>query len=256
MFFTRHGRPWSNPIIARSQIDFFPCFIHINVNFSALKWAIFYSLHGCQGNRTVAMDWLPRDTNEQLSWKPEYLLYWIKWYLLLCIVLVAMENFEKCTVPMLGAPCLQHVTGNTSRLNQPQSAIIQYTIHTYMFAVVNFDALAQASDFQIGRRQVVFLCWMQDLIHTYVRTYIHTYTHVYIYIFYKTNIVPWKVLHKHNQWRYHFINAMAKLTDLKDSKRTSVLEMCCMFMHTTRLLSIHFVCSWYYPGPPFMTHGF
>ena len=34
-------------------------------------------------------------------------------------------------------------------------------IHTYTF-VVNFDALAQASDFRIERRQVVFLCWMQD----------------------------------------------------------------------------------------------
>ena len=29
--------------------------------------------------------------------------------------------------------------------------------------VVNSDALAQANDIQIGRRQVVFLCWMQDL---------------------------------------------------------------------------------------------
>ena len=36
-------------------------------------------------------------------------------------------------------------------------------IHTYMFVVVNFDALAQASDIQIERRQVVFLCWIQDL---------------------------------------------------------------------------------------------
>ena len=26
---------------------FFPCFIHINMNFNALKWAIFGSLHGC-----------------------------------------------------------------------------------------------------------------------------------------------------------------------------------------------------------------
>ena len=34
-------------------------------------------------------------------------------------------------------------------------------IHTYMF-VVNFDALAQASDIRIERRQVVFLCWRQD----------------------------------------------------------------------------------------------
>ena len=28
--------------------------------------------------------------------------------------------------------------------------------------VVNFNALAQASDFRIERRQAVFLCWMQD----------------------------------------------------------------------------------------------
>ena len=33
----------------------------------------------------------------------------------------------------------------------------------YMFVVINFDALAQASDFQIERRQVLFLFRMQDL---------------------------------------------------------------------------------------------
>ena len=33
----------------------------------------------------------------------------------------------------------------------------------YMLVVVNFDALTQGSDIQIERRQVVFLCWMQDL---------------------------------------------------------------------------------------------
>ena len=32
----------------------------------------------------------------------------------------------------------------------------------YMFVVLNFDALAQASDIRIERRQVVFICWMQD----------------------------------------------------------------------------------------------
>ena len=32
----------------------------------------------------------------------------------------------------------------------------------YIFVVVIFDALAEASDFRIKRRQVVFLCWMQD----------------------------------------------------------------------------------------------
>ena len=35
--------------------------------------------------------------------------------------------------------------------------------HTYIYVVVNFDALPQASDIQIERRQVVFLCWRQDL---------------------------------------------------------------------------------------------
>ena len=40
-------------------------------------------------------------------------------------------------------------------------AYIHTYIHTYIF-VVNFDALAQASDFRIERRQVFFLCWKQD----------------------------------------------------------------------------------------------
>ena len=40
-----------------------------------------------------------------------------------------MENFEKYTVAMLGGPCSQHVTGNTSRQNHPQSAIIIYSAH-------------------------------------------------------------------------------------------------------------------------------
>ena len=35
-------------------------------------------------------------------------------------------------------------------------------IHSYIFVVVNFDALAHASDIRIERRQVVFLCWRQD----------------------------------------------------------------------------------------------
>ena len=31
-----------------------------------------------------------------------------------------------------------------------------------IFVAVNFDTLAQASDIRIERRQVVFLCWIQD----------------------------------------------------------------------------------------------
>ena len=37
------------------------------------------------------------------------------------------------------------------------------TLAIYIFVVVNFDALAQASDIQIERRKVVFLCRMQAL---------------------------------------------------------------------------------------------
>ena len=34
--------------------------------------------------------------------------------------------------------------------------------YTCLMFVVNLDALAQASDFRIERRRVVFLCWMQN----------------------------------------------------------------------------------------------
>ena len=34
--------------------------------------------------------------------------------------------------------------------------------HTHIFVVVNFDALAQASDIRNEKRHVVFLCWLQD----------------------------------------------------------------------------------------------
>ena len=49
----------------------------------------------------------------------------------------------------------------------PQEPTVSWLSHLtlaiYIFVVVNFDALAQASDIQIERRQVVFLCRMQDL---------------------------------------------------------------------------------------------
>ena len=53
--------------------------------------------------------------------------------------MVAMENFEKCTVAMLGGQFMQQVTGNTSQLNQPQSAIMYTTsyimyLHSYSVA--------------------------------------------------------------------------------------------------------------------------
>ena len=95
------------------------------MNFSALKWAILphfmvvretalllwtgcqeTQMNDCYGNLNTCF------TELNDSWLNK--------------ILVAMENFEKCTVAMLGGPCSQHVTGNTSRLNQLQSAIMIY----------------------------------------------------------------------------------------------------------------------------------
>ena len=49
--------------------------------------------------------------------------------------------------------------------SQPDPTAIWHShlaLARYIFVVVNFDALVQASDFRIERRQVFFLCWMQD----------------------------------------------------------------------------------------------
>ena len=45
----------------------------------------------------------------------------------------------------------------------PLSVNFRTWLWRYTYFFVDFDALAQASDIQIERRQVVFLCWMQDL---------------------------------------------------------------------------------------------
>ena len=50
-----------------------------------------------------------------------------------------------------------------SPLGPTVSWLSHLALAIYMFVVVNFDALAQASDIQIERRQVVFLCWKQNL---------------------------------------------------------------------------------------------
>ena len=46
-----------------------------------------------------------------------------------------------------------------SPLDPTVSWLSHLALAIYIFVVVNFDALAQASDFRIERRQVVFLCW-------------------------------------------------------------------------------------------------
>ena len=50
-----------------------------------------------------------------------------------------------------------------SPLDPTVSWLSHLALAIYISVVVNFEALAQASDIQIETRQVVFLCWMQDL---------------------------------------------------------------------------------------------
>ena len=50
-----------------------------------------------------------------------------------------------------------------SPLDPTVSSLSHLALAIYIFVVMNFDALAQASNIQIERWQVVFLCWMQDL---------------------------------------------------------------------------------------------
>ena len=52
--------------------------------------------------------------------------------------------------------------GAFSPIDPTGSCLSHLALAIYMFVVVNFDALAQASDIPIDRRQAVYLCWMQD----------------------------------------------------------------------------------------------
>ena len=101
--------------------DLFPLFVRTNMNFSALKWStsrLLVKLHllwtSCQG---AQMNVRLENLNTYFTW-----LNRIK----LNKILVAVENFKKCTVALPGGTCSQLVASNTSRLNQPQSDIIRF----------------------------------------------------------------------------------------------------------------------------------
>ena len=91
---------------------------------------------------------------------------------------------------------MTHLTSN----GPPRSLLSYGCMIAYMFGVVNFDALTQASEFRIERRQIVFLCWMKNLklgshqissldftadwlLHLALGIYIHTHNIIYIYIY-------------------------------------------------------------------------
>ena len=63
----------------------------------------------------------------------------------------------------LNSTACPYVQRAFSPLDPTVSWLSHLALAIYIFVVVNFDALAQASDIQIERRQVVFLCWIQDL---------------------------------------------------------------------------------------------
>ena len=50
-----------------------------------------------------------------------------------------------------------------SPLDHTASWLSHLALAIYMSVVVNFDSLTEANSFQIERRELVFLCWMQDL---------------------------------------------------------------------------------------------
>ena len=91
-----------------------------------------------------------------------------------------MENFEKCTVAMLGGPCSQHVTGNTSRQNQPQSAIIYHNtqqglkskwLHAYMYYSQFFNICWYATN------SIIRLTWIFHVLNWFQKNHICIFYH-------------------------------------------------------------------------------
>ena len=93
------------------------------------------TLHWCKVQYTYSpADWMPADKPTELS-------------------RIKLNTWTRQPVPMIS----KHSAHSTCQLAfAPGSGDI------CIFVVVNFDALAQASDIRIERRHVVFLCWMQD----------------------------------------------------------------------------------------------
>ena len=86
-------------------------------------------------------------TQSPAEWMPRWQTYW-------AIVDQAKKTWTRQPVPMIS----EHSAHST-----PLSVGFRAWLwRIYMFLVVNFEALTQASDIRIERRQVVFLCWMQD----------------------------------------------------------------------------------------------
>ena len=75
------------------------------------------------------------------------------------------KNFStRQPVPMISEHSAHWAIEDQAKILDPTVSWFSHlALAIYIFVVVNFDALAQASDIQMERRQVVFLCRMQDL---------------------------------------------------------------------------------------------
>ena len=135
-------------------------YIHTYIHFC---WFNFDAL--AQGNayytrqRTDKSSWIGRDLNHQ-PWDPD------------CGTIRRLPVVQRVRFTPLSSRqktlTQWHARGGTGKLTtrlECTGVLIlncALALAIYMFAVVNFDALAQANDIRIERRQVVYLCWMQD----------------------------------------------------------------------------------------------
>ena len=90
--------------------------------------------------------WEVSDTNSPADWMPTHKPTELS--------RIKLKTWTQQPVPMMSE--------HSAHLTSPPIGFRTWLWRYTCFVVVNFDALAQESDFRMERRQVVFLCWMQD----------------------------------------------------------------------------------------------
>ena len=125
-------------------------YIFVVVNFDTLAQASDFRI---ERRQVVFLCWM-QDSNPEGLWNPIFSRLNACWQ-----TDWAIEDQAKKKLNSTARPYDQRA------FSPPDPTAIWHShmaLAIYMFVVVNFDALAQASDIRIERRQVVFLCWMQD----------------------------------------------------------------------------------------------
>ena len=125
-------------------------YIFVVVHFDALAQASDYRI---KRRQVVFLCWM-QDSSPEGFWNPIFSRLIACWQTDWAIEDQAKKNLNSTAPPY-----------DQQAFSPPDPTAIWYShlaLAIYIFVVVNFDALAQASDFRIDRRQVVFLCWMQD----------------------------------------------------------------------------------------------